>query len=322
VIALEEHMFPRDLLEAAHLEFSPRASVKLPALDDVDEGRLRVMDGAGIDVQVLSALGWIVQDLEPARSVPLSRELNERLASAVARHPDRFRAFASLPMTDPAAAADELRRTVEEHGFVGAMIHGQTKGVFLDHPSVRPVLAAAERLDVPIYLHPAPPPAVIVDTYYSGLEPDVGECLSTSGWGWHSETALHVLRMVVNGVFEELPGLKVIVGHMGEGLPFHLDRIENMLSPVVKGHALTVAETLRRNLYLTTAGYNFDAPLRCAIDVFGAERVLFSVDHPFGDSARATAHLRTSPVSEEDRERIAHGNAQVLLGIGARVAAR
>jgi predicted TIM-barrel fold metal-dependent hydrolase len=321
IIALEEHMFPRDLLEAARLEFSPRAGSKLADLDEVDEGRLRVMDDAGIDVQVLSALGWVVQDLEPARSVPLSRELNERLAAAVAGHPERFRAFASLPMTDPRAAADELTRSVEELGFVGAMVHGQTNGRFLDDPAARQMLAVAERLDVPIYIHPSPPPAAIVDTYYSNLEPGVGECLSTSGWGWHSETALHVLRMVVNGVFEELPGLKIVVGHMGEGLPFHLDRIEDMLSPVVKGNSLTVAETLRRNLYLTTAGYNFDAPLRCALDVFGVDHVLFSVDHPFGNSARATAHLRTAPVSGEHRERIAHGNAEALLRVGAQGAA-
>lgn len=315
VVALEEHMFPRDMIESAQLDFGPRAAARIAQLDEVGEGRLRVMDEAGIDVQVLSALGWTVQALEPERSVALSGELNDRLAGIVSRHPDRFRAFASLPMTDPTAAVGELTRSVEELGFVGAMIHGQTRGVFLDHPSMRPILAEAQRLDVPIYLHPAPPPQTVVDTYYFDLDPAVGACLSTSGWGWHSEVALHVLRMVVNGVFEELPGLKIVVGHMGEGLPFHLDRIEDMLTPTVTGHELTVAETLRRNLYLTTAGYNFDAPLRCALDVFGVDRVLFSVDHPFGDSKRAADYLRSAPVSEDDREKIAHGNAETLLRI-------
>ena len=197
------------------------------------------------------------------------------------------------------------------------MIHGQTNGVFLDHPSVRPILAAAARLDVPIYLHPAPAPAVVQETYYSGLPTEVEACLSTSGWGWHAECGMHVLRMVAAGVFEELPDLKIIVGHIGEGLPFHLDRIESMLSPVISGQSLTVAETLRRNLYLTTSGYNYDAPLLCALAAFGVDRVMFSIDHPFGNSKQATTYLASAPVSEGDRELIAHGNAESLLRIGA-----
>ncbi|QEO13903.1 amidohydrolase [Agromyces intestinalis] len=313
VIAIEEHLFPRDILEKAGLDLGLRAGAKAAELDDVGEGRLRVMDEAGIDMQVLSVLGSIVQDLEPAASASVARELNDRLASVVAEHPDRFAGFALLPMTDPAAAADELARCVEESGFLGAMIHGQTHGAFLDHPSVRPILATAERLDVPIYLHPAPPPPAVFDAYYSGLPDEVSACLSTSGWGWHAEAGMHVVRMVVGGVFEELPGLKLIAGHMGEGIPFHLQRMEDMLTPVLRGHERTVAQTLRDNLWLTTSGYNSDAPLRCAIDTFGVDRILFSVDHPFGDSAKATAHLRSAPVTADERERIAHGNAESLL---------
>lgn len=313
IVAIEEHMLPRDIVASAGLDLGPRAGLRADALDDVGEGRLRMMDEAGVDVQVLSALGYFVQDLEPAASVRWSRELNDRLATTVAAHPQRFRAFASLPMADPAAAVKELTRSIEELGFVGAMIHGQTRGVFLDDPSVRQILAAATHLGVPIYLHPAPAPPVVYDAYFSGLPPAAAACLSTSGWGWHAECGMHVLRMVVAGVFEELPDLKIIVGHMGEGLPFHLDRIESMLTPVLTGHALTVAETLRRNLYLTTSGYNFDAALLCALATFGADRVMFSVDHPFGDSGTATAYLASAPVSPEDREKIAHANAESLL---------
>lgn len=235
VIALEEHVLPRDIIEAAGIDIGLRANKRAPQLDEMGEGRLKVMDEAGIDVQVLSALSNNVQDLEPAQSVSVSRRINDRMAETVATYPERFRAFATLPMTDPAGAIDELTRCVEELGFLGTMIHGQTHGVFLDHPSVRPILAAATRLDVPVYLHPAPPPTAVLETYYSGLSPEVEACLSTSGWGWHSETAMHMLRMVVGGVFEDLPDLKVILGHMGEGLPFHLDRIESMLTPVVTG---------------------------------------------------------------------------------------
>ncbi|WP_223693557.1 amidohydrolase family protein [Leifsonia poae] len=315
IIALEEHTFPRDIIQAAGLDLGPRAGRRAAELDDVGEARLRMMDEAGIDIQVLSALSSIAQDLPPAQSVEVNRQLNDRMAQAVAEHPDRFRAFTALPMSDPVAAVDELTRGIEELGFLGAMIHGQTHGVFLDDPSVRPILREAARLDVPIYLHPAPPPPAVDQAYYAGLPAEAAACLSTSGWGWHAECGMHVLRMVVAGVFEELPNLKLIVGHMGEGLPFHLDRIENMLTPVVTGHARTVAETLRANLHLTTSGYNSDGPLACALAAFGVDRILFSVDHPFGNSARATAYLRTAPVSDPDREKIAHGNAESLLGV-------
>jgi predicted TIM-barrel fold metal-dependent hydrolase len=315
IIALEEHVLPRDIAEAAGIDIGLRASRKAAQLDDMGEGRLRVMDEAGIDVQVLSTLGNNVQDLEPAQSVAVSRQINDRVAETVAKYPDRFRAFATLPMTDPAGAVAELERTVREHNFVGAMIHGQTRGVFLDHPSVRPILAAATRLDVPIYLHPAPPPTVVRETYYSGLPVEVEACLSTSGWGWHSETAMHVLRMVGAGVFEELPDLKLIIGHMGEGLPFHVDRIESMLTPVIEGHRKTVAETLRSNVYLTTSGYNTATPLLCALAAFGVDRIMFSVDHPFASSDQATEFLRSAPVSDTDREKIAHGNVEALLGL-------
>ena len=315
IIALEEHMLPRDIIESAGVELGLRAGKRAAELDEVGEARLQVMDDAGIDVQVLSALSYFVQGLEPRRAVDVNRKINDRLAEIVATTPDRFQAFAALPMSDPAGAADELTRSVEELGFLGAMIHGQTNGVFLDDLSVRPVLAAAARLDVPLYLHPAPPPAAVVDTYYSGLSPEVGACLSTSGWGWHSETAMHVLRMVAQGVFEELPELKIVVGHMGEGLPFHIDRIEDMLNPVVTGHSLSVAETLRRNLYLTTSGYNSDIPLHTAIAAFGVDRVMFSVDHPFAPSKKATTFLNATALAAADREKIAHGNAEALLKI-------
>jgi hypothetical protein len=313
VIAIEEHMLPHDIVEAAGIDLGIRAGKRAAQLDDVGEGRLAVMDAAGIDVQVLSALGYFVQGLDPAQSVHWSRELNDRLAATVAGNPNRFRAFASLPMTDPAASVDELDRCVDELGFVGAMIHGQTHGIFLDHPTMRPILAAAARLDVPIYVHPAPPPRIIEEVYYSGLTPEISACLSTSGWGWHSECGMHVLRMVVNGVFEELPDLKIITGHMGEGIPFHLDRIQSMLGPLATDHSLSISETLRRNLYLTTSGYNFDAPLLCALSVFGADHIIFSVDHPFGDSQKATEYLASAPLAPGDREKIAHGNAESLL---------
>ncbi|MGI8679613.1 MAG: amidohydrolase family protein [Jatrophihabitans sp.] len=315
IVALEEHMFPRDILESAGLELGSRAGRRAAELDDLSDGRLQTMDAAGIDVQVLSALAHIVQELEPQQSIAVSRSLNDRMAETVALHPDRFSAFATLPMSAPQEAVTELRRGVEDLGFVGTMIHGQTNGVFLDDVSVEPVLACAEQLAVPVYLHPAPPPPAVRRAYYSGLEPDVAAALATAGWGWHAECGMHVLRMILGGVFERHPALQVIIGHMGEGLPFSLARAEDMLGTVIKNHSASVAETVHRNVYITTSAYTTVAPLQCALTVLGADRIMFSVDHPFADSAKGTAFLQDAPLSPADREKIAHGNVERLLGL-------
>lgn len=315
IIALEEHTFPRDILRAAGLDLGSRASRKADELNDLGEGRLRTMDAAGVDLQVLSALAHVVQQLEPARAAEVSCALNDSMAATVTAHPGRFRAFATLPMSAPEQAVSEFRRAVDGLGFLGAMIHGQTNGVFLDHSSVEPVLACAERLGVPIYLHPAPPPPAVQEAYYSGLQPDLAAALATAGWGWHAECGMHVLRMIVAGVFERHPALQVIVGHMGEGLPFSLARADDMLSPLINPHAASVAETVQRNVYITTSAYTTIAPLQCALTVLGADRILFSVDHPFADSAQATTFLLAAPLSPGDREKIAHGNAERVLGL-------
>jgi uncharacterized protein len=315
IIALEEHMFPREVLLAAHLDLGMRASRRLDELDDLGEGRLRTMDAAGVDVSILSGVSHIVQELPAEQAAEVARALNDRMAAAIASHPDRFRAFATLPMSAPVAAIDELCRAVEELGFLGAMIHGQTNGVFLDDMSVQPLLARAEALGVPIYLHPAPPPPAVRDAYFSGLDAPVAGALAGAGWGWHAECGLHVLRMIVGGVFERFPTLQVIVGHMGEGLPFSLARADEILTPVLSGHGATVAQTASRNLHITTSGYTTTAPLLCALMVLGADRILFSVDHPFADSDHATDFLRRAPISEDDRHKIAHRNAEWMFSL-------
>jgi predicted TIM-barrel fold metal-dependent hydrolase len=312
MIALEEHLLPADVAAAISLDPATLQG-KAAALDDLGEGRLQAMDAAGIDVQVLSALAYAVQELDPGQALDVSRDLNDRMAGAVAAHPGRFRAFATLPMCDPKASAAELTRAVEELGFVGTMIHGQTHGVFLDDRSADPVLATAERLGISVYLHPAPPPTAVRTAYFSGLEPAVAATLATAGWGWHAECGLHVLRMVMGGVFERFPGLQVLVGHMGENLPFSLARADERLTPLATGLSASVADTVLQHVHVTTCGYTTDPPLLCALMVFGADRILFSVDHPFSDNAQATAFLRNAPLSPADKQKIAHGNAQRLL---------
>ncbi len=315
-IALEEHMLPADLADKVfagnRLSERKPPAVILRALDDLGEGRLKVMDAASIDVQVLSATTPGSQQMSAADAVLLARQLNDRAAQAVRTYPKRFQALASLPTPDPQAAVDEAQRAVEELGFCGVIINGHTQGRFLDAPEFDPILTAIEKLGVPIYLHPTYPPPAVDEVYFSGLEPLIGVMLSMAGWGWHAETGLHVLRMVMGGVFERHAGLQVVVGHMGENLPFSLMRADFAMSRARPGRP-SVAEMVREHVHVTTCGYTTVPPLQCALSVMGVDRVLFSVDYPYADSHEATAFLAQAPISPADREKIAHGNAERLF---------
>ena len=316
VITLEEHFWTGALRDANRTILSGRQSGALSDnLIDLGPRRLADMDEAGIDVQVLSVTAPAAQELDPATSAALARDANEQLAEAVAAHPDRFAGFATLPTPDPEAAARELERTVTGHGFKGALINGHTGGRFLDDPAFWPIFERAEALGVPIYLHPTYPTAQVMEAYYAGLEAPVSATLATSGWGWHAETGLHVLRLVLAGVFDRFPALQVIIGHMGENLPFSLARADERLTPVATSLKRSVGEYLRENIYITTSGYFTDPPLLCALAVLGADRIMFSVDYPFASNAHGRAFLDAAPISEPDREKIAHGNAERLLGL-------
>ena len=308
IIAIEEHVLPRPVAEALDQPFPPRLTA---ALADLGDTRLAGMDAAGIDIQVLSTVAGAIQQLDPVRAVSLCQQANDAMAAAVAEHPTRFRAFAALPMSDPAAAVTELRRTVG-NGFVGAMVFGHTRGLFLDDPTFAPVLDELCALDVPLYLHPAPPPPAVMTAYFSGLAPEIAQSLSTAAWGWHAETGLHVLRMAANGTFDRHRSLRVVVGHMGENLPFSLARADQRLSAIT-GLDRTISETVLEQVLITTCGYTTVPPLLCALQVFGADRMLFSVDFPFSDNLEGTAFLRDAPISPGDREKIAHLNAEALL---------
>jgi predicted TIM-barrel fold metal-dependent hydrolase len=287
----------------------------LAALCNVGDGRIAAMDAAGIDMQVMSLTSPGTEQLAAPEAVELARHSNDFLAAAVHRHPDRFAGFAALPTADPAAAADELTRTVEEHGFRGALIHGHVRGRYLDDPFFAPILERAQALAVPIYLHPTPPPQPVIDASYKGFSPVVDGLLAGPAWGWHIETALHVIRLILGGVFDRLPRLQVVVGHMGEGLPFMLQRLDLVLSTARTGLARPVAAYLRENVHYTFAGFNFTSLFLNLLLEVGAERILFSADHPYNSMAQARAFLDRLPASAADKERIAHGNAEHLLGL-------
>ena len=282
-------------------------------LADLGATRLRDMDAGGIDLQVISHTVSGIVFLPGSEDVRLARAANDQLAAAVAAHPDRFAGFATLPMTDPEAAADELERAVRSLGFKGAMINGTTNGRFLDDPSFLPILERAVALDVPIYIHPAEPPATVREAYYSGFDPAVNYSLSTAGWGWHSEVGIHALRLILAGVFDRLPTLQIIIGHMGEMIPFMLARINNVLTPVAKHLQHAVPDYFLQNFYITTSGFFTDPPLLLALQTMGADRIIFSVDYPYSANEQGRVFLDSASISPADKEKISHLNAERLL---------
>ena len=330
IVALEEHFASKDLIARIPADIisargwpqsKPGEGVSFfpEVIYDMDTQRLQAMDEAGVTTTVLSVAGPGADLLEDAEGVDLARAYNDRLAEAVRAHPDRFGGFAHLPMQTPEAAADELERSVRELGFVGAMVNGATidrdgTALFLDDPRFEPILARAESLDVPIYIHPALPPKAVSDTYYQRLPGMAGFQLSMAGWGWHSETAIHLLRLVLSGALERHRGLKLIVGHMGEMLPMMMTRMDDIFTRSTKDTLTrTISQTLTDQLSITISGFFSLPPFLAALLAFGADRILFSVDYPFSPNTRATEFLQSLPISSEDREKIAHGNADRLL---------
>jgi 2,3-dihydroxybenzoate decarboxylase len=312
IIALEEHYWDPEV--ATH--FKERGpEMKIPSLQErlLDLGALRLkeMDEAGIDLQVLSHGAPATQRIDPETAVPLARRANDRLHEAVKKHPGRFAGFAVLPTADPKASADELERAVTRLGFKGAMIHGLTNNLFIDDKRFWPIFERAQALDVPLYLHPAVPHKAVIDVYYQDyLEQFPG--LMTAAWGFGVETATQGIRLVLSGVFEAYPRLKIILGHLGEGLPFYLWRIDMALAR--QGNRKTpFRDTFREHFWITTSG-NFSTPsLLCCVMEMGADRILFSVDYPFVPNPPGVKWMEHVPLGPEDRAKILHGNAQRLL---------
>jgi predicted TIM-barrel fold metal-dependent hydrolase len=309
VIAIEEHFTTEDLIGAEGADGGGPTAKLL----ELGEGRIADMDAAGVDVQVISTRAPAVQNLSATDAVPLARAANDRLAEAVAAHPDRFAGFATLPTPAPAEAAAELERTVREYGFKGAILHGHTSGRFLDAEEFRPILECAEGLGVPLYLHPTPPIPAVFDAYFGGLAAPVAGALAKAGWGWHAEAGLHALRLMVSGVFDRYPTLQMIIGHMGEYLPFSIARADTALRAVTGHLGRSVADYFTQNFHITTSAYFTLPPLQCAMSVVGVDRIMFAVDYPFCTAVDGVDFLRSVPLSDVDRAKIAHVNAERLL---------
>jgi uncharacterized protein len=320
IVALEEHFNVPSLVRRidpdaiTRFGFPPGFGGPLAdKLADLDALRLSEMDEAGITVHVLSASGPGADLLDGNEGIAFARDINDVLAKAVAVHPDRLAGFAHLPMNSPQAAADELERTVRDLGFCGALVNGVTDGRFLDDERFEPILARAEALDVPIYLHPGLPPRSVYEAYYDGLPGSTGFRLSTSAWGWHSETAIHVMRLVLSGALDRHRKLKLIIGHMGEGLAAMMVRSDKILTPEAPHLKRSVKQTILDQVWVTTSGLFTLPPLEALLAVFGPDRVLFSIDYPYSSNRTGRDFLNTLKLSPGDLEKFAHGNADRLL---------
>ncbi len=235
------------------------------------------MDAAGMDIQVLSLYAPGVEQLDSAEAVELARDMNDWLAGAIDSHPDRFAGLAALPTMVPDAAVAELTRMVRDHGFKGAVINGHSRGRYLDDQFFRSVLECADQLRVSLYLHPARPPQPVIDSYYTGnFGPEVTAQLASPSWGWHIETAVHVLRLILSGAFDRFPNLQLVIGHLGESLPFMLPRLDATLPREVTRLERSIGDYLRENVSYTISGFNF---VPTFLDLFvevGVDRVMFS----------------------------------------------
>jgi predicted TIM-barrel fold metal-dependent hydrolase len=318
-ITLEEHYVSPAFLSGPGRDFTerlratgPRGAKIYEQLQDVGDKRIAEMDAAGIDVQVLSLNSPGVEQSEAAEQVAVARDSNDFLAEAVKKHPQRFAAFAALAVAAPDKAAQELEQRVRQ-GFKGTLINGHSRGRYLDDKFFWPILEAAEALDVPIYLHPTVPPKAVVEASFGGFAPPVSAMFAAAGWGWHIETAVHLIRMILGGVFDRFPRLQVIIGHLGEGIPFMLPRLNRNFTPDLTKLKRPFGAYLRENVHYTFGGFNFPATFLDLLLEIGVDRIMFSVDYPYGSMAEARAFLDHIPVSAADRERIAHGNAERLL---------
>lgn len=280
------------------------------ALLDLGDARLAAMDAAGIDLQVLSHNQPGCQALEAGAAIALARDVNDLLFHTVKAHPDRFAAFAALPTADPSAAVKELDRAITRLGFKGAMINGHTHGSFLDDKRFWCILECAQALGVPIYLHPSKPHPAVMKAYFEGYEE-----LALAAWGFGIDTGAHFLRLVFAGVFDAFPNLTFILGHLGEGLPFMLHRINDQtcLAAARRGLKRAPTQYLTENLVVTCSG-NFSTPaFLCAVMALGVDNVLFSVDWPYESNSAAVDFLKRQALSPHDLEKVAHINAERVL---------
>ncbi|WP_186424621.1 amidohydrolase family protein [Pannonibacter sp. I15F10I1] len=304
------------------MERNDRLFLEGTGLAELGPRRIGAMDEAGINVQILSAHTPGVQNIPGQEGIDFAYRLNRLIVEGpMATYPGRFQGFATLPLQSPEASADELERTVREDGLLGALTNGIIGKKFLDHPDFEPVLARAETLDVPIYIHPGIPPDEVFQIYYSNMRPEYqaefqDQVLSISAYGWHQEVVTQCLRMITSGVFDRHPRLQIIIGHMGEGLPFFYERIVEKMSEVTERTLDKPFEQyFHDNFWFTTSAFPQDELLHLLLKYISADRVMFATDYPFADMKQQTDWFRAVDLPREDKEKIAFRNAEKLFGM-------
>ncbi|MDX3895060.1 gamma-resorcylate decarboxylase [Pusillimonas sp.] len=318
-IALEEHFaIPDTLMDSAGFVPDDYWAELQSRLLDIHDQRLRLMDTHGIETMILSLNAPAVQAIsDVSRAIDIAKRANDFLAEECAKRPDRFRAFAALPLQDPEAATRELERCIKELGFVGALVNGFSQGndadtpLYYDLPQYLDFWATVEKLEAPFYLHPRNP--LPQDSrIYEGHRWLMGPT-----WAFAQETAVHALRLMGSGLFDKHPGLRIILGHMGEGLPYMMWRIDNRNAWVKVEPSYPakrrIAEYFNENFYLTTSGNFRTQTLIDAILEIGSDRILFSTDWPFENVDHASDWFDSASISEADRLKIGRTNSVRLF---------
>jgi len=282
---------------------------------DVDDERLRIMDHDGVALHLLSLTSTGVQMLDADKGTALATLANDRLAETIRRHPGRYAGLATVAPQDPVRAVREIERAIHTLKLNGVIINSHTNGEYLSEPKYWPILEAVAALNVPLYIHPrAPGPAMAAAYRADHLEHAI--------WGYQAETGLHALRLIVSGVFDRIPNLKIILGHMGEALPYWLYRIDdrhhrarnNQYRPSLKQRP---SDYFKQNFKITTSGMNWHPVLQFCLAVLGPDNIMFAIDYPYQDSDEAVEFMNAAPISEEDKEKIFHGNAERVFHIPA-----
>jgi 5-carboxyvanillate decarboxylase len=283
----------------------------LPRLLDLDQTRLTEMDAHGVDVHLLSLASPGVQMLDRDTAVALARLSNDKLRDTIRRHPTRFAGLACFAPQDPASAAKEMERAIHALGLNGFLVNSHTNDVYLDDERCWPILEAAEALDAPLYIHPRAPSEGMAAPFQDYR-------MDGPIWGYGMETGTHAVRLMLSGALDRFPRLRIVLGHLGEALPFWLWRLDYMASPGSRAglkNSLKPSEYLQRNFALTTSGLEDPLALRYVIDRIGVERVMWAIDYPFQQMAASVAFVESAPLSEVEREQIAHRNAEHIFGL-------
>lgn len=286
-----------------------------PGVTDLGDTRITYMNDRKIDTQVISYASGLPATMEKEYAIPLCKEVNDEMYEEMQKNPGRFYAFAHLPLSSPRDAAIELERCVKELGFVGAMLSGHYKDMPYDDPFYLPIFEKAQELDVPVYLHPGMVRKDVVNAYYKGeWEPRTTFLLSGFGVGWHYDVGMQAVRMMVAGIFDKLPNLKIILGHWGELVSFYMYRLDEMIDAGVESKK-KFSEYFKENIYVNPSGMLYGEQLRYCLETFGVDHIMWGEDYPYRKKEDIRTFLESFPLSKEEREKIAHGNAEKLLHI-------